>query len=149
MPAPMRRVVLVCGPPGSGKTTLARSLGLDVYDMDDERWGNDASLFTTHLRRLGNDLDAQAVVIRSGATRTARASAAALVGATEVTVMTTAEAECVRRVITRKRSRPPMRSQISAVHDWFVKHEPDTSLPNATGSSLPQATISNVTIREW
>lgn len=28
-----RRAVLVCGPPGAGKTKLAHSLGLDVYDI--------------------------------------------------------------------------------------------------------------------
>lgn len=38
LPADGRVVVLLCGPPGAGKTTAARASGLDVYDRDDPHW---------------------------------------------------------------------------------------------------------------
>lgn len=137
----VRRVVLVCGPPGAGKTTLARSLGLDVYDIDDERWGNSEHTFRRHLALLASNLDAQAVVIRAGATRTARAKASALIGATETIVVTTPEAECIKRVVARNRPRPPIKVQIAAVKTWWSRYEPDT-LETVT-------TAPNVTIRDW
>lgn len=137
----MRRVVLVCGPPGAGKTTLARSLGLDVYDIDEDRWGNSEALFRSHLELLARDHEAQAVVIRSGATRSARAKASALIGATETTIVTTDEAECVRRVIDRNRPRPPMRVQIAAVAKWWRVYE-----PTDPGSVTSRA---GVTVRDW
>lgn len=136
-----RRVVLVCGPPGAGKTTLAKSLGLEVYDIDDPQWGNDEARFKAALEHLNRDLDAQAVVIRSGATRTARAKAAALIGATETRVVTTPEAECIKRVVARNRPRPPIKVQIAAVESWWMKYEPDTEGP------VTQAP--NVTFRVW
>lgn len=137
----MRRVVLVCGPPGAGKTTLAKSLGLTVYDIDDPQWDNNETRFKAALEHLNRDLDAQAVVIRSGATRTARAKAAALIGATETTVVTTPEAECIKRVVARNRPRPPLKVQIAAVKTWWTKYEPDTV--NLV------TTAPNVTIRNW
>lgn len=136
-----RRVVLVCGPPGAGKTTLAKSLGLQVYDIDDPQWGNDETRFKAALEHLNRDLDAQAVVIRSGATRTARAKAAALISATETTVITTPEAECIKRVVARNRPRPPIKVQIAAVKSWWAKYEPDTL--------GPMTTAPGITIRDW
>lgn len=137
----MRRVVLVCGPPGAGKTTLARSLGLEVYDIDDERWGNSEAVFRRHIAKLNSDLHARAVVIRSGSTRTARARNVSLIGATETRVVDTSEAECIRRVIDRNRPRPPMRVQIAAIKTWWRKYEPE--IP----SDVTQTT--GVTIRDW
>lgn len=137
----MRRVVLVCGPPGAGKTTLAKSLGLEVYDIDEPQWGNDETRFKAALERLNRDLEAQAVVIRSGATRTARAKAASLISATETTVVTTPEAECIKRVVARNRPRPPLKVQIAAVKSWWMKYEPDT-LESVT-------TAPGITIRDW
>jgi len=137
----VRRVVLVCGPPGAGKTTLARSLGLKVYDIDDPQWGNDETRFKAALEHLSRDLTAQAVVIRSGATRTARAKAAALISATETTVVATPEAECIKRVVARNRPRPPLKVQIAAVKSWWTKYEPDTM---DTVTAAP-----GITIRDW
>lgn len=136
----MRRVVLVCGPPGAGKTTLAKSLGLKVYDIDDPQWANDETRFKAALEHLNRDLDAQAVVIRSGATRSARAKASALIGATETTVVTTPEAECIKRVVERNRPRPPIKVQIAAVKSWWAKYEPATE---------ERVHTAGVTIREW
>lgn len=124
---PNRRVVLVCGPPGAGKSTYARSLGLDVYDRDDPRWRNDEATFTAVTSRLAGDFTARAVVIRSGATRAARAAAAARVGATQVVVLAPEPATCIRRVRGRGRPWPAMPRQIAAVREWFRQYEPDAA----------------------
>lgn len=127
-PTTPRRVVLVCGPPCCGKTTLAHTLataeGLEVYDLDDDKWQNQAA-FTHALSQVGQDSDAHAVVIRAGATRSARAKARALVNATEVRVITdVSAAECKRRVIERNRPRPPIRQQVAAVDQWWRSYQP-------------------------
>lgn len=132
--------MLVCGPPGAGKTTLARSLGLTVYDIDDRQWNGSESVLRAHLARLAADLDARAVVIRSGATRSARAKAAALIGATEIVVVDTPAEECVRRVTKRNRPRPPLRMQIAAVESWWQRYEPE---------SAGRVPVAGVTIRDW
>lgn len=124
----MRRVVLLCGPAGAGKTTRAHTLGLEVYDVDDDEWDNSERYFRAALRHLGMKPNAQAVVIRSGATRSARAKAAALIGATEVQVLDTDEATCIERVIRRNRPRPALHVQIAAVKSWWQAYEPDTRL---------------------
>lgn len=120
-----RRVVLVCGPPGSGKTTYAHSLGIDVYDIDDAKWGNSERLFVIGLARLGQDRNAQAAVIRSGATRSARGKAALLVGATEIVVLDVEPKVCIERVVARARPRPSLRVQIAAIKTWHERYEPE------------------------
>lgn len=121
-----RRVVLVCGPPGAGKTTHARSLGLDVYDIDDPQWHNSERYFRSALTQLGQTPGARAAVIRSGATSTARDKAAALVCATETYVLATDAETCVQRVVNRGRPRPPLHVQIAAIKTWWDRYEPAT-----------------------
>lgn len=130
-----RRVVLVCGPPGAGKTTYARSLGLDVYDLDDDQWGNSEAAFSAALRRLGAQPGAQAVVIRAGATRTARARTQRIAGVTETRIITTPQHECIERVVKRNRPRPSIKVQIAAVGKWWANYEPEP--------------VTAETIREW
>jgi GTPase SAR1 family protein len=117
-------VVLVCGPPGAGKTTLARSLGLDVYDLDDEQWAGSERVFRAALRRVGADPAARAVVVRSGATRAARLRTALVVQATELRVLAVEARTCARRVVTRARPHPPLEAQLAAVGQWWQVYEP-------------------------
>ncbi|WP_162830325.1 AAA family ATPase [Amycolatopsis palatopharyngis] len=123
-----RNVVLICGPPGAGKTTHAHSLDLPVYDIDDPQWNNNERYFRTALQRLGHAPGARAVVIRSGATRSARAKAAELIDATHVQVIDTDPKLCIERVISRARPRPPLHVQIAAVTSWWDKYEPDIGI---------------------
>lgn len=102
-PRPSRVVVLLCGPPGAGKTTAARASGLHVYDRDDPHWPGERE-FTAAIGQLATDRTARAVVIRTAATASARAKAAALVGATHVYVLTAPQDELMRRVAHRGRA---------------------------------------------
>lgn len=119
-----RQVVMICGPPGAGKTTHAHSLGLEVYDLDDARWHGSDALFRAALVKLREDPAAKAAVIRTGATLSARQRAATMMGATECLVIDTDLATCVERIKARGRQEPPIHIQIKAARDWWAKYEP-------------------------
>lgn len=111
-----RQVLLICGPPGSGKTTLAHSLGLKVYDRDDKCWRNEPH-FVSAISHLGSDLDAQAAVIRCGAGAQSRSKTANLIKPTEVRILEVDAETCIRRV--RERSRGNVDRDIAAVRKWW------------------------------
>lgn len=124
MPEIDRRVVLICGPPGAGKTTLAHTLGLQVYDLDDEQWAGNDSLFRASLVRVREDPKARAAVIRTGATKYARRQAVANCGATEIIILDTPYADCVARIKARGRTEPPISYQVAGARQWWSKYEP-------------------------
>lgn len=137
-----RTVLLVCGPPGAGKTTTARdlaaSLGLTVYDLDDPHWHQSEAMFRAGIRHLRYDPEARAVVIRAGAHLDARRTWARTIGATNTHTMATSYDLCRSRILTRNRTRPPIAHQLAALAQWWATYEPD---PDPTPSSPPSLPI--------
>lgn len=128
-----RQVVLICGPPGAGKTTLAHTLGLTVYDLDDEQWSGSDPLFRAGLVKVREDPHARAAVIRTGATISARKRGAANCGATQVIVVETPLSVCVERIKQRGRVDPPIGYQVNGARHWWAKYEPG-DVPLTLGS---------------
>jgi guanylate kinase len=125
-----RLVVILCGPAGAGKTTAAHASGLDVYDRDDAEWSSEKQ-FTARLADLARDPHARAVVIRSGATSSARAKAARLVSATHVYILTEDRRALARRV--RARNRTDKVQGMISVNSWFDRFDRLDNVPDFPG----------------
>lgn len=119
-----RKVILICGPPGAGKTTYAHTLGLEVYDLDDEQWAYSEALFRAGLVRVREDPKARAAVIRTAPTLASRQRAASMCGATDVVVLDTDLSTCLTRIRKRGRTDPPLRYQINGAKKWWETYEP-------------------------
>ena len=130
-----RRVVLVCGPPGAGKTTYARTLGLPVFDRDDPGWRNEAH-FVAAIKQAALQPNAQAVVIRSGASVATRKRTATIIKATQTILLDTDPDTCIRRVL--QRGRPTAQREIAAVRKWWAQHRKDQAAqPQRAGKYGP------------
>ncbi|TFV90403.1 hypothetical protein [Blastococcus sp. CT_GayMR16] len=125
-----RLVVLLCGPAGAGKTTAARVSGLTVYDRDDPQWTTETQ-FTTALAQLAADPHARAVVIRAGATSSARAKAAALTGATHIYLLLLDQAELGHRVAHRNRA--DKHAGLASIRTWFERFDRDDDVEDFPG----------------
>ncbi len=128
--AQSRVVVLLCGPAGAGKTTAARESGLTVYDRDDPQWAGERE-FTAALENLARDPRARAVVIRSAASSSARAKAAALIGATHTYLLVADPRELAHRVA--RRNRADKDHGLASIRTWFERFDRDDDVPEFPG----------------
>lgn len=116
----MRTVVLLCGPPGAGKTTAARASGLQVFDRDDAEWESDQH-FASALDQVGRTPHARCVVIRSCATSSARAKVVDQIQATQVRMLMRSREELVSRVV--RRGRDDWLRTIAGIDRWLGRYD--------------------------
>ncbi len=121
-----RHVVILCGPPGAGKTTAAHQSGLTVYDRDDPQWATEQQ-FIDAISELAHQGDARVVIIRSGATQRARDKWASITNATHVYVITTDAATCKARVT--QRGRADLKATYPAITQWWADYQPGQPFP--------------------
>lgn len=153
----MRAVVILFGPPAAGKSTIARSLGLEVYDRDDPPWHDlGEAPFRKALQSLRSRSDVRAVAIRQGATRSARARSIAETAATAAFLVATPLEVCLRRA--SERGRDPRREP-AAIRAWWQRFDRGGDVPLWLGDwrppiedlpdGTPDVTMLGSTSRVW
>lgn len=141
-----RTVVVLCGPPGAGKSTTARQSGLTVYDRDEPQWTSEKQ-FTAALSELAADRNANAVVIRTGASSAARARAAQLVGATHIYLLTAEQHELEQRI--RQRGRSDKVKTLAGVRTWFARFDRDDGVQPFPGWGAIHEPDLGMTSEDW
>ena len=115
-PSPHRLVVALFGPPGAGKTTAARESGLEIFDRDDDKWASEHA-FREALANVGANPFARAVVLRSGASSSARAKTMTACAATHAYLLVESRSVLAARVSARGRDDKAI--TLMAIGQWF------------------------------
>lgn len=126
---PGRLVVVLFGPSGAGKTTIARDAppGIAVYDRDDAHWRQGGeSLFRQAIAELATWQHARAVVIRSGATSTARLATIKRVRATHAYLVMPDRETCHRQAGHRRRH--DVHTSHASIDGWYHQFDHDDGL---------------------
>lgn len=149
MATPRRLVIILTGPPGAGKTTLAHQLAdaspapLDILDADDPGW-TPASYRAT-LATLGHTPDTHTIAIRTAPTATARQRWIDLTQATHLYEIDPGYDTCASRI--RARHDRDRRRDLAALDRWYTDRQPgaapwagrlDPWTPNVTPLTAPQ-----------
>lgn len=126
----MRCVILLFGPAGAGKTTTARTAPPDftIYDRDDPPWRHHTERHFRHaIAQLAHNPQAKAIIIRAGATSTARAAATRLTAATHTYLIKPSKATCHQRAGHRKRH--DVHTNHASIETWFARFDHDDGCP--------------------
>jgi RecA/RadA recombinase len=116
----MRDVILLTGPPGSGKTTLAYQLAADRHLLHLEREDYpDDDAYLTAATNACTPPDAKAIVVRCCATLNEQDHWQHAIQPTETRTLDTPLRICLRRIADRRR--PRWRAEIMAAKRWHAE----------------------------
>lgn len=128
-----RLVVVLFGASGAGKTTIARSLPLQVFDRDDPEWfGRGETVFRSAIKQLAHDPKANAVVIRAGATSSARRRSLVDVGATHAFLVMPPKDVCHQQAGHRRRQ--DVRTSHASIETYYAGFDHDDQMARWPGS---------------